>query len=133
MRLRRSVPYPIADLPPGMTTGAAPLLLFCGAEHGGWRRGVCDEAGWHDPDDATHRLEPSHFPLVSGRSRRDETKRLTMMLADGVVAMVAGVLAIGQVAYGDPWALCAPGVGVADLPVPPAGQAKGAGHGETGG
>jgi hypothetical protein len=132
VRMRRSVPYAIADLPPEIGDAGAPLLIFCGPEHGGWRPGVRDEHGWRDPADATQRLEPSHFALVSGRSPREQARRFTVMLAAGVVMTVAAVLAIGQVAYGDPWALCAPGVGAPDVAVPRATQVKGAGDATAG-
>jgi hypothetical protein len=117
-RLRRSTPYAIGELPPELKHEGASLLLFCGPDRG-WRRGVPDEHGWHEPSDAGQRLEPSHFALVSGRSAGDETKRVAIVVVAVLAATLATVLGIGQVAYGDPWALCAPNRGSADASVTP--------------
>ena len=101
-------------LPPELNDRRVSLLLFCGPDGGGWRRGVRDEHGWHDPSDPEQRLEPSHFALA-----RNDTKRIAVVLIAAVAAMFATLLGIGQVAYGDPWALCAPNRGAADASVAP--------------
>jgi hypothetical protein len=112
-RLRRRVPYPIAALPLEMKAGGE-VLLFCG-DRQGWHLAAWSEGAWRAASDPGLRLEPSHFALASGLANEDGrwrhavSRRVMVLSAVGVIAaVILGMMAIGQVAYGDPWALCAP-------------------------
>lgn len=112
-RLRRRVPYPIAALPPEMRLGGD-VLLFCG-DNKGWHLGTWLGGAWRATADPGARLDPTHFALAeglamdAGRWRLAVPRRLLVLSMVGVVAAaLVAMMLIGQVAYGDPWALCAP-------------------------
>lgn len=116
-RLRRRVPYPIAALPPGLKAQGE-LLLFCAGEHPGWHLGAWSEGAWRAAGKPELRLEPTHFALArglandGGRWRHAAPHRRVILSVVAVAAAAFLTLAaIGQVAYGDPLALCAPGRG----------------------
>jgi hypothetical protein len=113
-RLRRRVPYPISALPAQMK-GRGNLLLFCGSGDGGWHLGAWSDGAWRAVANPDLRLAPTHFALATGlanddgRWRHAVPRRIVALSAVGVVlAAFLTMVAIGQIAYGDPWALCAP-------------------------
>ena len=112
-RLRRRVPYPIAALPPEMRAGGD-VLLFCGDDKG-WHLGAWSDGAWRAAADPGVRLDPTHFALAdglandTGRWRQAVPRRLLVLSIFGIIAAaIVAMMLIGQVAYGDPWALCAP-------------------------
>ena len=112
-RLRRRVPYPISDLPPELMTER--LLLFCEGRSAGWHLGAGSDGAWRPAENPDQTLEPTHFALASGieseggRWRHATRHRLAIPSVIGVAgAAFLAMVAIGQVAYGDPWALCSP-------------------------
>lgn len=117
-RLRGGQPYPIAAVPPDLKRPDAAVLLFCGDTGGGWRPGAWSEGAWRDLRDPRQMLQPSHFALASGWTLRDGAwvqsgarRRLALALIGAVVATWLALMVVGQLAYGDPWALCAPSLG----------------------
>jgi hypothetical protein len=120
-RLRRRVPYPIADLPAELKTEK--LLLFCEGRSAGWHLGVWSDGTWRAAENPDQTLEPSHFALASGleseggRWRHATPHRRAIVSVIGVAgAAFLAMVAIGQVAYGDPWALCSPTVAAITAP-----------------
>jgi hypothetical protein len=112
-RLRRRVPYPIADLPAELKTEK--LLLFCEGTSAGWHLGAWSDGRWRAAGNSDQTLEPTHFALASGleseggRWRHATPHRRAILSVIGVAgAAFLAMVAIGQVAYGDPWALCSP-------------------------
>jgi hypothetical protein len=112
-RLRRRVPYPIAELPPELKTEK--LLLFCEGRSAGWHLGAWSDGTWRAAENPDQTLEPTHFALASGleseggRWRHATPHRRAILSVIGVAgAAFLAMVAIGQVAYGDPWALCSP-------------------------
>ena len=112
-RLRRRVPYPITDLPPELMTEK--LLLFCEGETAGWHLGAWSDGAWRAAENPELRLEPTHFALASGLESKGGRWRHATPHRRAILAVVAvagaafvSMVVIGQVAYGDPWALCAP-------------------------
>jgi hypothetical protein len=113
-RLRRRVPYPISALPAQMKEGGE-LLLFCGGAHAGWHLAAWSDGAWRAVANPNLCLEPTHFALArglandDGRWRHAVPRRVVLLSVAGVVgAAFLAMVAIGQIAYGDPWALCAP-------------------------
>ena len=112
-RLRRRVPYPISDLPAELKTEK--LLLFCEGTSPGWHLGAWSDGTWRAAENPDQTLEPTHFALASGleseggRWRHATPHRRAILSVIGVAgAAFLSMMAIGQVAYGDPWALCSP-------------------------
>ena len=112
-RLRRRVPYPIAALPPELKRDGN-VLLFCG-EESGWHLGVWSNGAWRAAGDLDAQLEPTHFALASGLENEDGRwrhatphRRVILSVVGLAGAAFLAMVIIGQVAYGDPWALCAP-------------------------
>ncbi len=112
-RLRRRVPYPIAALPPELKSEK--LLLFCECQPAGWHLGAWSDGAWRAVDNPELRLEPTQFALANGleseggRWRHATPHRRVILSVLGVAgAAFLTMVAIGQVAYGDPWALCSP-------------------------
>ena len=114
-RFRQRVPYPIAELPSELRGPEHKVLLFCGPDQGGWRLGCWSEDSWRDVTRLNDRLDPSHFALASGMNEENgrwspttPSGRTMLWLACGIALAWIGMLAVGQFAYGDPWAICAP-------------------------
>jgi hypothetical protein len=63
-RLRRRVPYPIADLPAELKSEK--LLLFCDGSSAGWHLGAWSDGTWRAAENPDQTLEPTHFALASG-------------------------------------------------------------------